>query len=106
MSFFGDLDPEAYDRQYGDAQLVRRMAQFFAPHRRRVLIIVVALTVTALLDVVFPLVISRGVNALAEHAPAGFIGLLVGAVFLSGVLAWGMNYIRRRIITRTVGDVI
>jgi ATP-binding cassette subfamily B protein len=106
MSFFGDLDPEAYDRQYGDAQLVKRMAQFFAPHRRSVGIIVFALTVTALLDVVFPLVISRGVNALAEHAEAGFIGLLVAAVFLSGVLSWGMNYVRRRIITRTVGDVI
>ncbi len=106
MSFFGNLDPEAYDRQYTDAELVRRVADYFGSHRRRLAIISTTLTVTALLDVVFPLVISRGVNALAENPSAGFLAALVGLVFLTGVLSWGVNYVRRRLTARAVGDVI
>ena len=37
MGFFGSLNAEAYDRQYSDAALVRRMAAYFAPYRRTVL---------------------------------------------------------------------
>ncbi len=106
MSFFGNLDPEAYDRQYTDAELVRRMARYFGPHRRSLALISTTLVVTALLDVVFPLVISRGVTALAGQPSAGFLAVLVGLVFLTGVLSWGVNYVRRRITTRAIGDVI
>jgi ATP-binding cassette subfamily B protein len=106
MGFFGNLDPEAYDRQYSDAELVRRMGRYFAGHRRSVAVIAVTLLVTALLDVVFPLVVARGVNALAEQPTQGFIFVLFGLVLATGVFSWGVNYVRRRITTRTIGDVI
>ncbi|MGH2522577.1 MAG: ABC transporter ATP-binding protein, partial [Anaerolineales bacterium] len=106
MSFFGNLDPEAYDRQYTDADLMRRIAQYFGQHRRSLVIIAVTLTMTALLDVAFPLVLAQGVNALAQRPSPNLILILVGVVLLTGVLSWGVNYVRRRLTSRAVGDVI
>lgn len=106
MSFFGNLDPEAYDRQYTDAQLVRRMATYFGQHRRSLAIISGGVMLTALLDVAFPLVLARGINALAQNPPTWFVVGLIAIVFLTGVSSWGVNYLRRRITARVVGDVI
>ena len=106
MSFFGNLDPEAYDRQYTDTQLVRRMATYFGQHRRGLAIISGGVMLTALLDVAFPLVLSRGINALAENPPTWFVFGLIAIVFFTGVSSWGVNYVRRRITARVVGDVI
>lgn len=106
MSFFGNLDPEAYDRQYTDAQLLRRMAAYFGQHRRSLAIISGGVLVTALLDVSFPLVLSRGINALAQNPPTWLVAGLIAIVFLTGVSSWGVNYLRRRVTARVVGDVI
>lgn len=106
MSFFGNLDPEAYDRQYTDAQLVRRIAAYFGQHRRALAIISGGVMLTALLDVVFPLVLSRGINALAGNPSTEFVFGLIAIIFLTGVSSWGINYVRRRLTARVVGDVI
>jgi ATP-binding cassette subfamily B protein len=106
MSFFGNLDPEAYDRQYSDSELVRRIAAHFGAQKRSMALITGALLMGALLDVVMPLTISRGVNALAEHPTSAFLLTLVALVFGTGVLSWGVNYVRRRVTARAVGDVI
>ncbi len=104
--FFGNLDPEAYDRQYGDAQLVKRIARYFAAYRRKLMIIAVGVIITALFDTLFPVMISRGVNALAQRPSLEFILTLIGFVFLSGVFSWCVNYVRRRLTAQAVGDVI
>ncbi len=106
MSFFGNLDPEAYDRQYSDFELVRRIARYLAPHRRRMAIIAGALLASAALGVVLPLVISRGINALAENPTPEFLLTLVGLILGAGVAGWGMFYVRRYVTARTIGDVI
>jgi ATP-binding cassette subfamily B protein len=106
MSFFGNLDPEAYDRQYTDRELVGRIADYFGRHRRSLIIISAGVVATAVLDVVFPLALARGVNALATQPTLGFIAAIVGLVFVTGVLAWGLNYLRRRLTATAVGDVI
>jgi ATP-binding cassette subfamily B protein len=106
MSFFGNLDPEAYDRQYTDLELARRIGRYFAAHRRALVIICIGLALTGAFDVIFPLAISRGVNALAENPTREFLLLLVGLVFISGVLSWGINYLRRRLTSRVIGDII
>jgi len=106
MGFFGNLDPEAYDRQYTDMELVRRIAQYFGQHRRPLLIISGGVLLTSLLDVAFPLVLARGINALAQDPPAWLVYGLIAIVFATGVTSWGVNYLRRRLTTRVVGDVI
>lgn len=106
MSFFGNLDPEAYDRTYSDRQILRRMARYFGPHRRDLLVIVVGLTLTGALEVVFPLSISRGVNALAENPSQSFFIGLLALVLVTGVISWAVNYLRRRLTARIIGNVV
>jgi ATP-binding cassette subfamily B protein len=106
MGFFGNLDPEAYDRQYTDRELVGRMARYFRPHGRDLLILVSGVALTGALDVIFPVAISQGLNALAQHTTTTFLVVMVGLVLAAGVLSWGVNYLRRRLTARTIGSVV
>ena len=106
MAFFGNLDPEAYDRQYSDGELVRRLARYFAPHKRRLGWVVAGLMVVGTLDVVFPLTIARGVNALAQNPSPSLLWGLVGLVLATGGLSWLVHFFRRRLTSRMVGDVV
>lgn len=39
MAFFSGLDIEAYDRNYADRELLARIAEYFRPQARRLLLI-------------------------------------------------------------------
>lgn len=106
MGFFGNLSAEKYDRQYRDTDLVRRVARYFAPYRRNVALVGVTLVLVAVLDAALPILIARGVGALASTLSIDFILLLFTVVLLSGLAYWGTNYVRRRLTTRAIGDVI
>jgi ATP-binding cassette subfamily B protein len=106
MSFFNHLDPEAYDRRYGDVLLARRIARYFAPYRRGLALIALTLFLTALLETSLPVVIAWSVNALSGELTAGLIAGAVGVVAAAGVGEWVLNYFRRRLLTRVVGDLI
>ena len=106
MGFFGNLDPEAYDRQYTDRELLSRMVRYFRPHKRDLSILVAGVALTGALDVVFPVAISQGLNALAEHTTATFLIVMVVLVLVSGVLSWGVNYLRRKLTSRVIGSVV
>ena len=64
MSVFFGLDTEAYDRQYTDSELLRRIVRYFAPHRRRVAFIGVLVAALALIGAAQPIVVSRGLDLL------------------------------------------
>src|SRR5215207_4654808 len=106
MAFFGNLDPEAYDRTYTDRQLLTRLATYLRPHRRALAIMVAGLALTGALDVTFPLAISRGINALAESPSPAFLALLVTLVFVTGTVSWIVNFLRRRLTARIIGDLV
>jgi len=101
------LDKEAYDRDYSDAVLLRRIVGYFRPHTRAMLTVAVAVSLTSLLDTTVPIVISRGINQLASQQPAmvtlaGFAALVV----LLGAISWLFNYVRQLFSARAVGDVV
>lgn len=106
MSFFAGLDSEAYDRQYSDRQLIVRMARYFKPHLGALIGIVVLLLAIALAGAITPIVVSRGVDTLRQSFTPRTIFLLSGAVLLAGVVAWGANWLRRRLTVRVIGDII
>jgi ATP-binding cassette subfamily B protein len=106
MGFFGNLDPEAYDRQYTDRELLARMARYFRPHKRDLLILVAGVALTGALDVTVPVAISQGLNALAEYTTTTFLVVMVLLVLVAGILSWGVNYLRRRLTARTIGSVV
>lgn len=106
MSFFAGLDSEAYDRKYSDRQLITRMAVYFRPHARSLVIVVVLLLIIAISGAVSPVIVSRGVDLLGENFTWQSILLLCGAILLAGLISWGANWGRRRLTIRMIGDII
>jgi ATP-binding cassette subfamily B protein len=106
MSFFYGLDTEAYDRDYGDRELIRRIFGYFGPHRRRVIAIGVIIALTSLTGAAQPLLVSRGLDLLVESQSLTVIGLLVAAILSIGVFNWVNNWLRRRLTARVIGDVV
>lgn len=106
MSFFSGLDTERYDRQYSDRQLTGRMASYFAPYRRSLVLITILLLVLALAGAARPVIVARGVDLLSARLTPRNIFLLSAAVLAIGLLTWGANWMRRRMTVRVVGDIV
>src|SRR3712207_58661 len=54
----------------------------------------------------FPVLLARGVDALAGNVNLGGIAILVGAILLAGVAAWGFGFLRQWYGARVVADVV
>ena len=106
MSFFAGLDTEAYDRKYTDRQLARRMATYFRPHTRSVVVVVLLILIIAISGVITPIIVARGVDLLGTDITWQNILLLCGAILIAGVISWGANWGRRRLTVRMIGDII
>ncbi|GAB4312007.1 MAG: ABC transporter ATP-binding protein [Promethearchaeota archaeon] len=109
MVFFG-LDAEEYDRKYSDRELLRRVAREFAPHRRGVVLVAVALTSSTLANGLNPLLASRllGLADGASNAGAFLSALVALAVGILALNASGflLNYVTQRTLARVVSDVV
>ena len=106
MSITGGLDAEAYDRVYSDAQLIRRSAAYFRPHAGRVGLVAFVVALSSLAATVVPLVISRGIDALAADRGLQLLVGLAAVVTMLGALGWVFNFVRQRLSARAVGDVV
>lgn len=106
MGFFSGLATEAYDRQYTDKELVRRIVAYFKPHRKQMLSIAVQLILIAAASVIVPIMVSNALNTLDQRMPSNELWLLSGAVLFSGVFVWAANWSRRRLMARVINDVI
>jgi ATP-binding cassette subfamily B protein len=106
MGFYQGLNEEQYDRQYPDRVLTHRIVEYFTAQRRRVAIIIVLTVFMAAISAAEPVVVSKGLDALSGH-PTLSASLLIGLIVLFiGTSDWGINWIRRRLTVRTVGDVV
>ncbi|MBN2554637.1 MAG: ABC transporter ATP-binding protein [Anaerolineales bacterium] len=106
MGFFRGLDAEGYDRTYSDRDLAHRMLTYFAPYRGAILTASIAVLLTALIGAVSPILIARSVDLLKLPDSELWMTLITAALFVIGVVDWGANWARRRIITRTVANVM
>ena len=106
MSFFGGLNAEKYDRQYTDRQLVGRIAEFFKPQVKRLAVVSVLVIAIAGVGAALPVVVSRSVDLLKEQPTVQTISLVGLALLLVGVGIWGLNWARRALVVRSVGDVV
>lgn len=107
MSLFHGLDTEAYDRKYSDRELLRRIASYFTPHYGSVLLVAALVTGLAFVGAGQIFVISRGLDVLKDGSLPLEPVLVIGAVVLTfGVLNWGGNWLRRRVLARVIGDVV
>jgi len=106
MGFYESLNEEKYDRQYKDKDLVRRIFALFTPQRRRMTLIVALTVLMSLIAAAQPVVVSHALDYVKGNLSLVTIALITGAVFLIGVVDWGINWIRRRLTVRAIGDVV
>jgi ATP-binding cassette subfamily B protein len=106
MGFFAGLNDEKYDRQYTDRELLRRILEYFEPQRTRLLWVLTLVVVLAGIGAALPVVVARMVDLLKEQPSLDAISLVSLAVFVIGVGLWGLNWARRSLVVRAVGDVV
>jgi ATP-binding cassette subfamily B protein len=106
MGFYEGLNEEKYDRQYKDSVLTKRIVQYFTTQKKQVAVIIFLVILMAVISAAQPVVVSKGLDALRDR-PTLAASLLIGLIVLFiGLADWGLNWIRRRLTVRTVGDVI
>ncbi|NOR90010.1 MAG: ATP-binding cassette domain-containing protein [Anaerolineales bacterium] len=106
MGFFSGLNAEAYDRSYRDRDLTVRMLAYFRTHKARITLASIAILVIALSNAATPILISRSLDLMTENGSTQLMLAFVAAVFVLGVIIWGANWVRRRLISRAVADVM
>jgi len=106
MGFFSGLNAEKYDRQYSDRQLLAGIVGYFKPQTKRLTVVGVLLVAIAFISAALPLAVSRVVDLLKTQPTLQAIGLAGLALFLVGVGVWGLNWARRSLVVRAVGDVV
>jgi ATP-binding cassette subfamily B protein len=106
MGFYEGLNEEEYDRQYKDRDLAKRILGYFTTQRKRVAVIITLTVLIAVISAALPVIISKGLDTL-KTLPSLAASLLIGGIVLFiGVADWGLNWARRRLTVRTVGDVV
>lgn len=106
MGFFAGLNEEKYDRQYKDSDLARRMVSFFTPQKGRMSAILGLVLLMAGLGAALPVIVSAIMDLLAERPTVEAILLVGGGMTLIAFLNWGLNWLRRSLTVRAVGDVV
>jgi ABC-type multidrug transport system fused ATPase/permease subunit len=107
MGFVMDgLDAEAYDRDYSDRVLLRRILGYFRPQTKRMLFVAGMILLTSLVDMALPLLLSRGVTQMSQSITMRNVILLVSAFLLAAALSWCFNFFRQWYTNRIVGDVV
>jgi len=106
MGFFEGLNPEKYDRQYKDRDLIRRIAAQFSPYRKGMILISLLTLVMSLIGVLLPIVSGRALDVLDDTSHWIVLVAIPAVVTLVGVGEWGLNWVRRSLTARVLGDVV
>lgn len=106
MGFFARLNDEKYDRQYSDRELTRRIFDYFKPQTRRLAGALVFVLLLAGVGAALPVVVARIVDLLQGQPSLEAISLVGLAVLLIGIGQWGLNWARRSLVVRAVGDAV
>lgn len=105
MGFFGSFTAEKYDRQYTDRQLFRRAVEYFRPHWKSLVVLLVTVLLISAISSIQPIIIASGVDQLSEGALTRVYWIIGGLLFL-GVLNYGVNYVNRFTLVKLLADII
>lgn len=101
------LTAEAYDREYSNRELIGRIAGYFRPWWKRLLLITVMVSMLSLMGAAMPILVAKGVEAVGEGLQnRRLAAILIATVLVIGVLIWAINWVRRLNTSKLIGDVI
>ncbi len=104
---FAGLDTEAYDRQYTDRTLMRRMLHYFGAYRRQAILTSVMIVLLAVMNAAPPFLVAQAVQRLSRENPSwSLMYTLAAGVLAVGMLQWVANLVRQRFTARIIADVI
>ncbi|HLO32440.1 MAG TPA: ABC transporter ATP-binding protein [Anaerolineales bacterium] len=106
MGFFAGLNNEKYDRQYSDRELVRRIFEYFKAQTRRLSWALILTILFASIGAALPVAVARIVDLLNGQPSLQAISLVGLAVLSIGIGQWGLNWARRSLVVRAVGDAV
>jgi ABC-type multidrug transport system fused ATPase/permease subunit len=107
MGFLMDgLDADAYDRTYSDRKLIARIARYFRPRARMMLLVTAMIVLGSLADTVLPLLLAHGVDILTQSHTTATIAGLMAAILIAGILSWCFSFVRQWYTAKAVGDVV
>ncbi len=106
MSIFDGLEIEAYDRKYSEIALAKRILHYFRSFRFQIAGSAVMMLIISGIAALFPVIVSRGVDALANNRQAETAYQLALVIFSLGVLRWVANWMRRRWMARAIAGVV
>lgn len=107
MGFILDgLDTEDYDRQYSDGELLKRIGSYFAPHRNKMILVGVMITLNSLAGTGGPVLIAKSIDLIQEDATVATMAMLAIGVSLLGASAWGFNFIRQYFSASVIGNAV
>ena len=106
MGFVMDgLDADAYDREYSDRALLRRIISYFRPQARPMMIVALAVFVGSLTDTAVPILISRGIDLVIANPATQVMVLLIISILLLSSVSWGLNFLRQWLGATAIGNV-
>lgn len=106
MGFFAGLNDEKYDRQYSDRALVNRMVEYFGSQTRRLGLASLFIILLGFIGAALPVVVSRMVDLIQRQPSIASIAWVGLALVIVAFGLWGLNWLRRSLIVRAVGDVV
>ncbi|MAU09233.1 MAG: ABC transporter [Anaerolineaceae bacterium] len=104
MGIFGGLDADQYDRQYSDGYLAKRITNYILNYRREMIGVVVGFLTLAIVAALRPILIAAGVDALATGENT--LQLIILALFISALVEYAANWIRRRMLSEVIGKLV
>jgi ABC-type multidrug transport system fused ATPase/permease subunit len=106
MGFIMDgLDAEAYDRQYSDRVLVRRIIGYFRPQAKKIGVVSVAIVLNSLVTTALPIVISQGLDDLQKNPTQALLARITIILVVLGIAGWLFNAVRQWLSAAAIGDV-
>ncbi|MBK8619210.1 MAG: ABC transporter ATP-binding protein [Anaerolineales bacterium] len=106
MGFFAGLNDEKYDRQYTDRVLASRMINYFNTQITRLVYASITIILLAIIGAALPVVVSQMVDLIQTRPTPASIAWVGVALVVVAVGLWGLNWLRRALIVRAVGDVV
>uniref|UniRef100_A0A7C1K036 ABC transporter ATP-binding protein n=1 Tax=Caldilinea aerophila TaxID=133453 RepID=A0A7C1K036_9CHLR len=102
------LTTESYDRGYTNRELLARLAGYFRPQGRRLFLVMMLVSLMSLTGALLPVFMAQGVNVVGgvAHNREAIAALLVLLVLVIGVINWAVNWLRRILTAKLLGDIV